>query len=324
MNRNIILTIGIPTYNGAQHLHDTIESILLQISHIDQYAIEILISDNASQDNTRGIVEKYMSLHPLLFSYYRNPENVGFDKNMDLVVRRSKGEFVWTLSDDDHLLDGSIKHVLNVISLHPEVKAIFVNYHNSITLEVQADCLCEDGNDFLSMTKLKSGLISSNIFNRNAWLAVNTSKYIGSGWIHMGFLVDALAQGKGFIIKKEYVEQVGGGRWGEGGSFIQFGLNLVTLFQENMKLYKYRNDIKKQADFVIKGGYPRNIRRAKSRGLKVDLNLLIKFIRLYKRYVSFWLVDLPFLLIPMPVFRIISSSLRSLKKTVKSIKIVSI
>ena len=49
------LTVLLPTYNRAASLSRTIESVLGQ-THGD---IELLISDNASQDDTQALCERY-------------------------------------------------------------------------------------------------------------------------------------------------------------------------------------------------------------------------------------------------------------------------
>ena len=46
---------------------------------------------------------KYMESYPNVIQYYRNEVNIGFDRNVDLVVKRATGKFVWILSDDDYI-----------------------------------------------------------------------------------------------------------------------------------------------------------------------------------------------------------------------------
>ena len=51
------VSIGLPVYNGAQFLEEAINSILCQ-SFID---FELIISDNASSDQTRQICESFQN-----------------------------------------------------------------------------------------------------------------------------------------------------------------------------------------------------------------------------------------------------------------------
>ena len=54
------VSIGLPVYNGENYLCKAIESILSQ-TYTD---FELIISDNASTDQTQSICEKYASQTP--------------------------------------------------------------------------------------------------------------------------------------------------------------------------------------------------------------------------------------------------------------------
>jgi glycosyltransferase involved in cell wall biosynthesis len=86
------------TYNRAGTLHETLESILPQVS--DRPEVEVLVSDNASADGTRELVQEYSARHPRL-RYSRNPVNVGFDGNVVACLENAAGEYAAFFSDDD-------------------------------------------------------------------------------------------------------------------------------------------------------------------------------------------------------------------------------
>ena len=317
------LTIGIPTYNGGKYIHLTIESILNQImsSHVLESKIEIVVSDNASEDDVGDIVQRYKKSFPNVIKYYRNKTNIGFDRNVDLFVKRATGKFVWILSDDDIVLNGAIEHIQNVIDDHQDetLALIYVNYNNQIQLKNKKDLLCQNGNDFFLNTHFKSGLISSNIVSKSFWEKSCVERFFDSGWIHFGFDLEVLSPlngHKAFIIHKEFVKTGGGGRWGQEGTFIYVGFKLVTIFKL-MPKWGYSKKISKMAIFVIKGGYPVLIPIAKIKGLKTDFKLLSQFHALYKKYPSFWLLDLPLLLIPKKLYDLTYLVMRNLKSHLK-------
>ena len=115
MNKNIELTIGIPVHNGSKYIKDTINNIIEQIDDINRNEIEILISNNASIDETPEIIKKYVEKYPNLFSYFRNTENVGVDRNIDNIFKKAKGNFLWICGDDDKIITGQLKNVLEKI-----------------------------------------------------------------------------------------------------------------------------------------------------------------------------------------------------------------
>jgi abequosyltransferase len=317
------LTVAIPTFNGEKYLEVAIDSVLNQIKNnpILMSKTEIIISDNDSQDNVGGISNKYLELYPDVFKYFRNETNVGFDRNVDLAVRRATSDFVWILSDDDFILDGAIAYVQNVIERCKDenLALIYVNYINPIQLRIREDHLCQNGNDFFQKTRFKSGLISCNIFSKSIWKTSRVERFFDSGWVHFGYDLEALNPLTGYsayIINKELVKTGGEMKWGKRGTFIFIGFKLVEIFK-SMHQWGYSKKTRKMADFVIKGGYPWLIPLAKAKGLETDLSLVKQFYNYYKQYPSFWLIDLPLLLVPKGLYNVIYTMMRGVKRYLK-------
>jgi glycosyltransferase involved in cell wall biosynthesis len=318
-----ILTIGIPTFNGGKYIGLAINSVLNQLKNnpLLESRTEIVVSDNASQDNVGSIVKKYEESYPKIVHYYRNEKNIGFDRNVDLVVSRAGGKFVWLISDDDFITDGAIENVLKVIetNLDERISVIFANYYNSIRLKNKEDVLCKDGNVFLQKTRFKSGLISSNIVSKASWQESKLEQFFETGWIHFGYVLSALSPlsgNKGYILNNELVKTGGEGRWGKGGTFIFIGFELVKIFKL-MPQMGYDKRTSKMAIYVIKGGYPLLIPLAKAQGLKTDLKQLRRFYTLFRQYPSFWLIDFPLLLIPKKIYELAYLIIRRIKSPLK-------
>lgn len=91
------VTIGLPVYNGEKYLSLALDSLLAQ-TFTD---FEIIISDNASTDNTEKICNDYAKKDKRI-KYFRQDRNIGVVKNF-LFVReegaRSK-YFMWAAHDD--------------------------------------------------------------------------------------------------------------------------------------------------------------------------------------------------------------------------------
>ena len=301
-----ILTLGIPTHNGAETIEKVIQSVLSQVGPDKMNSVEVVVSDNASNDETESRVLRFLSMQPGRVKYNRNETNIGFDANVDAVVHLAKGRFVWLLSDDDCLKDGAIDEVLEAIREHPDVALMFANFEGAARLSLKEKELCTDGNAFFTRINFKNGLISSNIINRRLWLDLDLRRYYGCHWIHFAYAMKALSPNihrQAFILKGTPLEWGHAkARWGGGGSFILVGLSLVDVFRE-MPGLGYSRHVKKRGDFVIKAGYPKYIPLAKARGLCLDGSLLNNFYSHYRRYPTFWVVDLPLLLIPGWLYR---------------------
>jgi glycosyltransferase involved in cell wall biosynthesis len=91
----ILLTIGIPTFNGDCSISETLDSIVSQ----DCTDIEVLVMDNASTDNTLKIVKQYEEKYNFI-RHIKNETNVGYDKNYNLTIFNANGRFVWTVCVD--------------------------------------------------------------------------------------------------------------------------------------------------------------------------------------------------------------------------------
>ena len=90
------VSIGMPVYNGAQFLEQAIESILAQ-TFTD---LELVISDNASDDDTAAISNVYARKDSRI-RYHRQSRNVGAAANYNFVFARSRGTFFkWAAHDD--------------------------------------------------------------------------------------------------------------------------------------------------------------------------------------------------------------------------------
>lgn len=110
MENEILLSIAIPTWNRAGSLQKLLENILSQVKELG--GVEVCISDNNSTDNTGEVVAGFNKKYPALINYNKNKENVGFDKNMLLVIEMSKGDFIWTLGDDDSIVENGLKEII--------------------------------------------------------------------------------------------------------------------------------------------------------------------------------------------------------------------
>ncbi len=105
---NILLSFCIPVFNRS----DRIKKIIEQIITFKSDEIEIVISDNASTDDTKEIVSKFKDPR---IKYFRNKNNVGMDANFILVIKRATGKFIFLLMDEDEVELETISWILSQI-----------------------------------------------------------------------------------------------------------------------------------------------------------------------------------------------------------------
>lgn len=313
-----LLTIGIPTFNGEAYLTENLNSIVNQVGQYLFDKIEVIISDNASEDNTKKISLDYCNNYKYI-KYFENNENVGFDRNLDLIFKRATGDFVWLLGDDDEIRYGAIQKVLDLILSKPELSVIFVNYDNKVRVRSNEDRVFNNSEDFLYNSMFKIGLISCNIIKKNNWNKINSSIYFDSGWIHVGVILEILSlKNATSALIFDYLLIQGGKKkeksWGGNGTFIFTGLALVGILRQKMPELKYSKKAVNFSISVIKGGYFKHIPLAKAKGLKFNKELFRRFYNCYKNYPTFWFFDLPLLIIPNIIYFIIYKIIKIFNK----------
>lgn len=111
-----VVSIGLPVYNGAGYVAESIESLLGQTYQ----NIELLISDNASTDGTGAICEAIARRDPRV-KYERLPVNIGGVRNHTRVVERASGDFFMWASCDDRWLPTYVERCVEVLTADPGV-----------------------------------------------------------------------------------------------------------------------------------------------------------------------------------------------------------
>jgi FkbM family methyltransferase len=127
-----LLTIAIPTYNRGTRLDLSLHHLLSRIKQSNHHArISVYVSDNGSTDNTLSVIKNHELIYKekeILFQYNRFNGNNGFDSNVIKCYAGSPGEYIWFLSDDDNIMNGSIQQIINYIDqFTPEV--IYFNFY---------------------------------------------------------------------------------------------------------------------------------------------------------------------------------------------------
>jgi glycosyltransferase involved in cell wall biosynthesis len=91
-----MVSIGMPVYNGAAFIRKALDSILAQTYPY----FELIISDNASTDDTERICREYM-MRDSRIKYLRQDSNIGASANFRAVLDLARHErFIWAAADD--------------------------------------------------------------------------------------------------------------------------------------------------------------------------------------------------------------------------------
>lgn len=122
------LTIITPTYNRAEFLPKTIDSVINQ-SFID---LEYLIIDDGSQDDTRHIVEQYKKIDPRIT--YIKKENGGEASAVNCGWQASNGTYIVIVNSDDPQPLDLFEKLVGYMDKNPEIAVGYPNW-SSIDIE---------------------------------------------------------------------------------------------------------------------------------------------------------------------------------------------
>ncbi len=116
-----LVTIMIPTYEGAQFLPTAIESALAQ----DYEPLEVVVLDDASPDDTALVAARYA--HDPRVRVVRHERNLGrVATYRDGLYTHARGDFVLNLDGDDWLCDPTyVSAAIELVERHPEVALVF-------------------------------------------------------------------------------------------------------------------------------------------------------------------------------------------------------
>jgi glycosyltransferase involved in cell wall biosynthesis len=106
-----LVSICLPVRNGANRLEEVVWSALAQ----DHEQIELVISDNASTDDTEEVCRELARSDPRIV-YHRHPENVGLLNNFIGAMRIARGTFFRWVGDDDWLAPDCVSRCLEVFT----------------------------------------------------------------------------------------------------------------------------------------------------------------------------------------------------------------
>ena len=120
-----LVTVAIATYNGEKYIVEQIESILAQ----SYKNIEILVADDCSTDATFAILQSYASRYPgIVIS--RNHKRLGWVKNFEQLLKRSKGEYIAFSDQDDLWLPGKLSTAIEALEREDPSKPLM--FHSDL------------------------------------------------------------------------------------------------------------------------------------------------------------------------------------------------
>ena len=113
-----LLSICVPTYNRSRYLASLLEGLAAQLAAFP-YPYELVISDNASTDETPAVVARFLDKLPI--RSIRHAETIGCYPNVVFAMTQARGRYMMYLADDDCLLGESLADAVATMEADPGV-----------------------------------------------------------------------------------------------------------------------------------------------------------------------------------------------------------
>ena len=111
------VSIVTPSFNQAQYIESTIQSVLVQ----DYPQIEYLIVDGSSTDDTVDIIKKYQGQ----LAWWVSEKDQGQTDAINKGFARASGDILAWINSDDTYEPGAVRLAANYLMEHPEVGMVY-------------------------------------------------------------------------------------------------------------------------------------------------------------------------------------------------------
>ena len=194
-----LLTIAIPTYNRKNLLKRALDSIIPQLNS----NVEVLVSDNASNDGTDKMMT---SCYPMV-RYLKNEVNKGSDYNFLQCYKEARGKYVILLGSDDRLASGALNYLTDFL-IKNNCDLTFVNFrfYDVTKKEIyikngewiknydkKDDVITTDGSVFMKYANHSITFMSASIIKRSLLASVREpERFFGTYFLHTCLMFEAL------------------------------------------------------------------------------------------------------------------------------------
>jgi glycosyltransferase involved in cell wall biosynthesis len=289
-----ILTILIPTYQGSQHLHETVASVLPQLDS----RIEFLICDDGSRDSTPSILEKLARENPKI-KIELFPENFGMDRHFIRAVKKANGAFIWVLGQDDVLRPGAVTKAIELITLNPNLGFIYFNFsQNSHDLsrvlgeslldeasllgkvEYGKEYLFNSPEQYFKSFNAAPYFCSSKVFRTEYWFQPDIAKYAGTHFIMPAMLLLNMRKHSSAVVTTPMVTgRIPDNKWQANGQSL-FEVTVGYLEMREMIYRDSRNPFPSELHKAFRRDFLKKffplVRASKKKGMQPKAEILAK------------------------------------------------
>jgi glycosyltransferase involved in cell wall biosynthesis len=199
------ISLCIPQYNRIRYLLKNLSIIALQTFP----DIEVVISDDASTDNTEEELKMIAATYKYPLVYYRHTVNVGYDANLRKSLELATGDYCIMMGNDDTLnAPEGIQQLVDFLEENGLPELGFCNYtEDKNPNEIMARAFCTQvigSGEAIALKYYRSfSYVAGIIIRKDVFDQVNTNKADGSVFVQMYFAARIITGGGRFFMYNE-------------------------------------------------------------------------------------------------------------------------
>ncbi|MFD2542033.1 glycosyltransferase family 2 protein [Lacinutrix gracilariae] len=172
-----LVSICIPTYNGEAFIAEAMQSAIAQTYP----NLEIIVSDDASKDNTISIIKSFKAQTKIPIHIYNHEPN-GIGANWNHSVRKANGAYIKFLFQDDALTPDCITKMMP-LAIQPNVGLVYSKrdfIYETLTPKIK-DFIAYYGNAHTTWqdVKVTPGILSGRAYLKDRQLLNSPKNKIG-------------------------------------------------------------------------------------------------------------------------------------------------
>lgn len=241
-----LLSICIPTYNRACYLWKTLNSITTQKEFLFSNLVNIVISDNCSNDATEEVCMEFLKKYPDKIRYIKRDVTISGDENFIFVINQANGKFVKLHNDTCYLLEDSLCDMINDVEEADKLGADACFFANSFA---KYDGLILAFDDLISSASYFITWISSHCYRKSFLNSLdNINRYSDRNFAQVDIIGRLFEKGSSLYLSNKnyfstiYVKDKG-------------GYNIAKVFGYN---YFYILDFYKRMGLISKKVFNKN------------------------------------------------------------------
>jgi abequosyltransferase len=314
-----LLTFAVPTWNRAKYLATLLTALAPQI--IGENRVELLISDNATPDETPDVVRSFQD-QGLTIRYIRNETNVGPDSNFLQCFDLASGKYLWIFGDDDVLEPGGLKRVLDHLSGDEEYDLVFIRpsgftgtYKPKDPGSRKGFRVFERPEDLACEVHVFFTFLSGNIVNKDRILAYphrDFKELVGTNLVQLSWVYTALEHHRRSLVIHDPLITALTNNIGGYALFTVFGPTLKRITEAWLTADSVKGPILRG---TLQAFLPTFILSELEQPDSQDPHKTLRLA--YGQYFQYWLFDYPLMRLPKSLRRVWLLGTRALNKADK-------